>query len=113
MNHPNIKLEIEMRYDPQFESYVPHTAGLADETSFRTRMSFDECVDAIMFLTDFLSSHNLLDIEDHPDDMNKVSVGSEQLLLEALYLVHGRWHAPVSEEEDDELPDNRDEIEEP
>ncbi|MCU0915975.1 MAG: hypothetical protein MUC88_15645 [Planctomycetes bacterium] len=96
MEHPNIKLEIEMRYEPQFTSYVPHTAGLADDSHDRGKMSFDECVDAIMFLADFLSSHNLLDAGDHPDDTHKVSVGTEQLLLEALYLVHGRWHVPDS-----------------
>lgn len=100
MEHPNIKLEIEMRYEPKFESYVPHVAGLAEGSQYRGKMSFDECVDAIMFLTDFLSSENLLDADDQPDDMNKVSVGTEQLLLEALYLVHGRWHAPESEDEE-------------
>jgi hypothetical protein len=109
MEHPNIKLEIEMKYEPEFESYVPHVAGLADDSPYRGKMSFDECVDAIMFLTDFLSSHNLLDVEDHPDDMDKVSVGAEQLLLEALYLVHGRWHAPTSEDTDDASSDDIDE----
>jgi len=111
MEHPNIKLEIEMRYEPQFDSYVPHVAGLGDDSPYRGKMSFDECVDAIMFLTDFLSSHNLLDIEDNPDDMNKVSVGTEQLLLEALYLVHGRWHAPDSDDEDDMPSEDTDDIE--
>ena len=113
MEHPNIKLEIEMKYEPEFESYVPHVAGLADDSPYRGKMSFDECVDAIMFLTDFLSSHNLLDVGDHPDDMNKVSVGTEQLLLEALYLVHGRWHAPESEDEDDTPSDEMEDTEEP
>ena len=113
MEHPNIKLESEMKYEPEFESYVPHTAGLADDSPYRGKMSFDECVDAIMFLTDFLSSHNLLDVGDHPDDMNKVSVGTEQLLLEALYLVHGRWHAPESEDEDDTPSDEMEDTEEP
>jgi hypothetical protein len=108
MEHPNIKLEIEMRYEPEFESYVPHAAGMAEDSPYRGKMSFDECADAVMFLTDFLASHNLLDIEDNPDDMNKVTVGTEQLLLETLYLVHGRWHAPESEDEED-----TDEIEEP
>jgi hypothetical protein len=110
MEHPNIKLEIEMRYEPEFESYVPNTAGLADDSPYRGKMSFDECTDAIMFLADFLSSHNLLDVGDHPDDMNKVSVGTEQLLLEALYLVHGRWHAPDSDEED--IPAEDEDVEE-
>ncbi len=98
MEHPNIKLEIELRYEPEFESYVPHTAGLADDSSYQGKLSFDECTDAIMFLADFLSSHNLLEAEDQPDDMSQVSVGTEQLLLEALYLVHGRWHAAESDE---------------
>lgn len=97
MAHPNIKLEIEMRYDPEVEGYVPHTAGLADDSPYRGKMEFDECVDAITFLTDFLASHNLLDVGDHPDDMDKVSAGSEQLLLDALCLVHGRWQIPDSE----------------
>jgi hypothetical protein len=110
MEHPNIKLEIEMRYEPKFESYVPHVAGLAEGSGYQGKMSFDECVDAIMFLTDFLSSENLLDSEDHPDDVNKVSVGTEQLLLEALYLVHGRWHAPESEDEEDGSADNEGKI---
>jgi len=101
MEHPDIKLEIEMRYEPEFESYVPHAAGLADASSYRDKMSFDECVDAIMFLADFLSSHNLLDEGDDPDDLSKVSMGTEQMLLEVLYLVHGRWHAPESEEEEE------------
>ena len=100
MEHPNIKLEIELRYELEFESYVPHAAGLADDSSFRGKLSFDECADAVMFLTDFLSSHNLLETEDQADDMSKVSVGTEQLLLEALYLVHGRWHAPEAQGED-------------
>jgi len=101
MEHPDIKLEIEMRYEPEFESYVPHAAGLADDSSYRDKMSFDECVDALMFLADFLSSHNLLEEDDQPDDMSKVSMGAEQLLLEALYLVHGRWHAPEPEDEEE------------
>lgn len=105
MEHPDIKLEIEMKYEREFGSYIPHTAGLADDSPYRGKMEFDECVDAITFLTDFLSSHNLLDIEDHPDDMDKVSAGAEQLLLEALYQVHGRWHAPESEEEETEEED--------
>ena len=108
MEHPNIKLEIEMKYEPEFGSYVPHVAGLADDSPYRGKMSFEECVDAITFLTDILSSHNLLDTEDRPDDMDKVSVGTEQLLLEAMYQVHSRWHAGESEDEGDE-----DEIEEP
>ena len=33
--------------------------------------------------------------------MDKVSAGTEQLLLEALYQVHGRWHAPDSDDTDD------------
>jgi hypothetical protein len=102
MEHPNLKLEIELRYEPEFESYMPHTAGWAEDLVARSKLSFDECADALMFLADFLSSHNLLEAEDEPDDMNKVSVGTEQLLLEALYLVHGRWHAPEAEEEDPE-----------
>jgi hypothetical protein len=101
MDHPDIRLEIEMRYDPELGCYVPHAAGLADDSPHRGRMAFEECVDAITFLTDFLSSHNLLDVEDHPDDMDKVSAGTEQLLLEALYQVHGRWHAPDSDDTDD------------
>jgi len=115
MEHPNIKLEIELQYEPEFESYVPHVAGLADDSPYRGKMSFEECVDAITFLTDFLSSQNLLDIEDHPDDMDKVSAGTEQLLLEGLYQVHGRWHAPESEgAEDVPSDDTEDEdIEEP
>jgi len=113
MEHPNIKLEIEMKYEPEFDSYVPHAAGLADDSPYRGKMSFEECVDAITFLTDFLSSHNLLDIEDHPDDMDKVSAGTEQLLLEALYQVHSRWHTPESEDEGDVPSDDEDEIKEP
>ena len=100
MENPNIKLEVEMRYEPKFESYVPHIAGLAEGSHLEGKMSFDECVDAILLLTDFLSSENLLEPEDNPEDMGKVSVGTEQLLLEALYLVHDRWHAPEREEED-------------
>ncbi|MBM4026312.1 MAG: hypothetical protein FJ280_13055 [Planctomycetes bacterium] len=100
MEHPNVKLEVELKYDPQFDSYVPHTAGMADDASHGSKLTFDECVDAIMFLADFLSSHSLLGAEDHPDDMDKVSAGAEQLILEALYLVHGRWHAPASDEEE-------------
>jgi hypothetical protein len=113
MEHPNIKLEIEMKYEPELECYVPHVAGLADDSPYRGKMSFEECVDAITFLTDFLSSHNLLDIEDHPDDMDKVSAGAEQLLLEGLYQVHSRWHAPESEDEGDVSSQDEDEIEEP
>jgi len=94
MEHPNVRLEIEMKYDPELGSYMPDTAGLADDSPYRGQMTFEECVEAITFLTDFLSSNNLLDIEDHPDDMDKVTAGSEQLLIEAMYLVHGRWHAP-------------------
>ncbi len=101
MEHPNLKLEVEMKYEPKFESYVPHVAGLAEGTHYAGKMSFDECVDAILLLTDFLSSENLLEAEDNPEDMGKVSVGTEQLLLEALYLVHDRWHAPEREEEED------------
>jgi hypothetical protein len=102
MDHPNIKLEIEMRYEPELGGYVPHTAGLAEDSPYRGKMAFEECVDAITFLTDFLSSHNLLDVADHPDDMDKVSAGTEQLLLEALYQVHGRWHTPESDDVDTE-----------
>jgi hypothetical protein len=100
MEHPNIKLEVEMKYEPKLESYVPHVAGLAEGSRYEGKMSFDECVDAILLLTDFLSSENLLEAQDNPEDMGKVSVGTEQLLLEALYLVHDRWHAPEREEED-------------
>ena len=113
MEHPNIKLEIEMRYEPEFGGYVPHVAGLADDSPYRGKMSFEECVDAITFLTDFLSSHNVLDIEDQPDDMDKVSAGTEQLLLEAMYQVHSRWHTAESEDEDDVPSDDEDEIEKP
>ncbi len=106
MEYPNIKLEVEMRWEPQFGRYGPHIAGHAEGSPRRRRMSFEECVDAIMFLTDFLSSENLLDLADHPDDMDKVTEGSEQLLLETLYLVHGRWHPPdspgIDDEEDEE-----------
>lgn len=112
MEHPNIKLEIELRYEPEFESYVPHAAGLADDSSYQGKLSFDECADAIMFLADFLSSHNLLEAGDQPDDMSKVSIGTEQLLLEALYLVHGRWHA-LEEEEDESAPGDDEQSETP
>ena len=37
--------------------------------------------------------------------MDKVSAGTEQLLLEALYQVHGRWHAPDSDDADDDAED--------
>ena len=111
MEHPNVRLEIEMRYEPKFESYVPHTAGLSDDSHYDGKLSFDECVDALMFLADFLSSHNLLKDEDQPDDVNKVSIGTEQLLLEALYLVHGRWHASESDPTDN--AGNGDELGEP
>jgi len=94
MEHPDIKLEIEMVYDAEFGSYLPSTAGLADDSPYRGQMNFDECVEAITFLTDFLASYNLLEPDDHPDDMDKVSHGSEQLLVDALYQVHGRWNAP-------------------
>lgn len=94
MKHPNIKLNIEMGYDHELGGYGPRTAGLADDSPYRGKMTFDECVEAITFLTDFLASYNLLGPDDHPDDMDKVSEGSEQLLLEALYQVHGRWDAP-------------------
>jgi hypothetical protein len=113
MEHPDITLEIEMKYEPEFESYVPHVAGLADDSLYRGKMSFEECVDALTFLADFLSSHNLLDIEDHPDDMDKVSAGTEQLLLEAMYQVHSRWHAPGPGDEDDACSHDHSEIEEP
>ena len=94
MEHPDIKLEIEMVYDAELDSYVPNKAGLADDSPYRGQMNFDECVEAITFLTDFLASYNLLEPDDHPDDMDKVSHGSEQLLVDALYQVHGRWDAP-------------------
>ncbi len=113
MEHPNIRLEIELRYEPEFESYVPQAAGPAEDSSYQEKLSFDECADAIMFFADFLSSHNLLEAEDRPDDMSKVSVGTEQLLLEALYLVHGRWHAPEPEDEDELPPGNGNEVETP
>jgi hypothetical protein len=109
MEHPNLKLEIEMRYEPEFGGYVPHLAGLADDSSYRGKMSFEECVEAITFLADFLSSHNLLDTEDQADDMDKISVGTEQLLLEVIYQVHSRWHTAESEDEGDELPGTEDE----
>ena len=114
MEHPNVKLEIEMKYEPQFESYVPGAAGLAPDCRYRGRMSFDECVDAIISLADFLSGHNLLDVQDNPNDATKVSMGTEQLLLEALYLVHDRWHAAEAEEEEEEglTSGNGDETEE-
>jgi hypothetical protein len=112
MEHPNIKLEIELQYEPEFDSYVPHVAGLADDSPYRGKMSFEECVDAITFLTDFLSSQNLLDIEDHPDDMDKVSAGTEQLLLETMYQVHSRWHT-AEVEDGDESSGDKDEIKKP
>ena len=45
--------------------------------------------------------------------MDKVSVGTEQLLLEAMYQVHSRWHTAESEDEDDVPSDDEDEIEKP
>jgi hypothetical protein len=116
MEHPNIKLEIEMAYDAEFSSYLPLKAGLTDDSPYRGQMSFDECVEAITFLTDFLSSYNLLEPDDHPDDMDKVSQGSEQLLVDALYQVHGRWDGPASGEpsgyNEDEFDDEDEEEEE-
>ena len=94
MGHPNITLEVQMRWEPELGRYGPEVAGHAEGSPRRRRMSFDECVDAITFLTDFLSSENLLDLEDHPDDMDKVTSGSEHLLLEAMHQVHDRWHPP-------------------
>jgi hypothetical protein len=112
MEHPNLKLEIEMKYEPEFGGYVPHVGGLADDSPYRGKLSFEECVDAITFLADFLSSHNLLDMEDQPDDMDKVSVGTEQLLLEVIYQVHSRWHM-AEEDEGNESSGDEDEIEKP
>ena len=40
--------------------------------------------------------------------MDRVSAGTEQLLLEALYQVYGRWHAP-----DADAPDDVEDLEEP
>ncbi len=94
MGHPKIRLELEMRWEPELGRYGPDVAGHAEGSPSRRRMSFDECVDALMFLADFLSGENLLDLEDHPDDMDKVTSGSEQLLLDAIYQVHGRWYPP-------------------
>lgn len=113
MEHPNLKLEIEMRYEPEFGGYVPHVAGLADDSPYRGKMAFEECVDAIMLLADFLSSHNLLDTEDQPDDMDKVSAGTEQLLLEAMYQVHSRWHMAEAEDEGNEPSGSEGKIEKP
>jgi hypothetical protein len=111
MEHPNIRFEMEMAWDPQVEGYMPQIAGLADDSPYRGKIAFDECVDAITFLADFLASHNLLGPNDHPDDMPLVSAGSEQLLLEALCQVHGRWDIPMPgmEEEEDEEEDEEDE----
>jgi hypothetical protein len=109
MEHPNVKLEIEMAWDPQVEGYMPHTAGLADDSLYRGKIAFDECVDAINFLADFLASHNLLGPSDHPDDMNVVSAASEQLLLEALCQVHSRWDIPMPGMEEDEEEEEEDE----
>jgi len=120
MGHPDVKLHIEMAYDPEFGGYAPRVAGLADDSPYRGKMTFDECVEAITFFTDFLSSYNLLGPEDDPDDMDKVSEASEQLLLEALYQVHGRWDIPLSalgeeraeEDEDSEEADEDEEFDE-
>lgn len=116
MDHPDVKLTVELAYDPEFGGYMPRIAGLADDSPYRGRISFDDCVEAVTFLTDFLSSHNLLGPDDHPDDMDKVSEASEQLLLEALYQVHGRWDAPITSrgeeladvEEDEDFDDDED-----
>lgn len=113
MEHPNLKLEIEMRYEPEFGGYVPHVAGLADDSPYRGKLSFEECVDAITLLADFLSSHNLLDTEDQPDDMDKITMGAEQLLLETMYQVHSRWHMAESEDEGNKSSGDKDETEEP
>lgn len=112
MEHPNLKLEIEMRYEPEFGGYVPHVAGLADDSPYRGKISFEECVNAIMLLADFLSSHNLLETDDQPDDMDKVSAGTEQLLLETMYQVHSRWHT-AEVEDGDESSGDKDEIKKP
>jgi len=112
MEHPDIKLQIEMTYDPEIEGYEPQLAGLADDSPCRDKMDFDECVEAIMSFVDFLAGYNLLGPDDHPDDMDKVSRGSEQLLLDALCIVHSRWDLPILDEDDGQMEEDLDDFEE-